>query len=135
MMSRLRYKLERFMQGRYGADELYKACIVIYLILLVLGIFIYSLILSFFTLFTLAFIFFRFFSKNIVARRRENEIYLSAKRGIRNYFTVLKKRFTDKEHVYRKCPKCKSTLRFPKKKGEHDAVCPKCNNNLKVKIR
>ena len=134
-MSKLRYKLARFMQGRYGPDELYKACIVIYLILLVLGVFFQSLILSFFTLFTVVFIFFRFFSKNIIARRRENNIYLSARNKIKHFFSVLKKRFTDKEHVYRTCPECKATLRFPKKKGEHDAVCPKCHKALKVKIR
>ncbi len=134
-MSRLRYKLAQFMQGRYGQDDLYKACIVIYLILLVLEIFIHSLILSFFTLFTLVFIFFRFFSKNIIARRRENNFYLSLKHKIKNFFSVQKKRLTDKEHVYRKCPACKATLRFPKKKGEHDAVCPKCKKPMKVKIR
>lgn len=134
-MSKLRYKLTQFMQGRYGPDELYKACIILYLILLVLGFFIGSWILSFFTLFTLVFIFFRFFSKNIIARRRENAFYLSAKHKIKSFFSITKKRFTDKSHVYRKCPECKATLRFPKKKGEHDAVCPKCQKALKVKIR
>ena len=133
-MSKLRNMIAQFMQGRYGQDELYRAMLVFYLILLVLDVFIKSIVLSIIISLCVIIIFFRFFSKNISARQKENAKYLTIKHKIKNGFSIFKKRLTDKDHVYRKCPECKATLRFPKKKGEHDAVCPKCHKPLKVKI-
>ena len=127
-----------FMQGRYGPDDLYKGCLILYLILLVLNIFIRSAtashIISCLLTLLVIWVFFRFFSKNISARQRENAKYLILKNKVKNSFGIFKKRFSDKNHVYRKCPSCKATLRFPRKKGTHDAVCPKCKNKIKVKV-
>lgn len=141
-MSQLKYKiayaLTTFMTGRYGSDDLYKDSFILYLILLVLNIFIGSPILSgiisgLMTLIVIS-VLFRYFSKNVTARQKENAKYLILKNKAKNKFGVFKKRFSDKTHVYRKCPSCKATLRFPRKKGTHSAVCPKCHKDFKVKI-
>ena len=134
-MDKLKFKLAMFMQGRYGQDDLYKGCLILYLILLVLNIFLHSRIISSLLVLLVVWTFFRFFSKNISARQRENAKYLILKSKVKSKYDFLKKRFSDKEHVYRTCPECHATLRFPRKKGVHDAVCPKCHKALKVKVR
>jgi len=137
-MNKLKYMFANFMQGRYGPDDLYKGSLILYLILLILNIFIVSPIISHIIsgLLTLVviFVFFRFFSKNIPARQKENAKYLILKNKVKAKLGIFKKHLTDKEHVYRKCHSCKATLRFPRKKGTHDAVCPKCKNKIKVKV-
>ena len=39
-----------------------------------------------------------------------------------------------KVSVFRKCPRCKAVIRFPRKKGEHRAKCPACGEKFRVKV-
>ena len=133
-MNKLKYKFALFMQGRYGIDDFYKFLLAIYTVLLILNCFIRSARIYLALLLLLFYIFFRVFSKNIASRQKENAKYLILKRKVGIFLQGTKKRFSDKDHVYRRCPHCKATLRFPRKKGAHDAVCPKCRKKLKVKI-
>lgn len=133
-MNKLKYKFMMFMQGRYGIDEFYNCLLVVYLILFIVNCFVHSTALSTLILLVIIYTFFRVFSKNISARQKENAKYLIIKRKVVQGFGNIKKRLGDKEHVYRRCPYCKATLRFPRKKGKHDAVCPKCRKDLKIKI-
>ena len=134
-MDKLKFKIAQFMQGRNGPDDLYKGCLILYVILLVLNMIFSSIVIDILLSFVLVLVFFRFFSKNISARHRENAKYLTTKHKVKTFTSNFKKRFSDKEHVYRKCPNCKATLRFPRKKGSHDAVCPRCSNKMKVNVR
>ncbi len=133
-MNRLKYKFMMLMQGRYGVDQFYNFLLILYLILLIINAFVHSLSINLAMLILLCYTFYRVFSKNIAARQKENAKYLIVKRKALNCFGDFKKRLTDKDHVYRKCPHCKATLRFPKKKGKHNAICPKCKKELKVRI-
>ena len=135
-MRKLKYWLFRFFSGRYGTDTLNKALTWIY----VGGVILYTIVTVFvppspwvgflyFIISTLmmVWIFFRMLSRNIVARRRENEKFCG-------FFKLRKNKFRDrKTHVYRKCPQCKAVLRLPKSKGKHFVVCPRCKNRFKVK--
>ena len=134
-MEKLKYKLMTFMQGRYGPDDLYKGSLVLYLILLVANVFFSSKIISILLSLLLVITLFRFFSKNISARQRENAKYLIMKRKFLDKFSLFKKRFSDKDHVYKKCPHCHAQLRFPRKKGRHNAFCPKCQKQFHVNVR
>ncbi len=134
-MEKLKFKLMMFMQGRNGPDDLYKGCLVLYLLLLVVNMFLNSRIITGLLSVILVIVFFRFFSKNISARHRENAKYLVLKSRVKNVLSTFKKRFSDREHVYRKCPACHATLRFPRKKGLHGAVCPKCRKNFQVNVK
>ncbi len=69
---------------------------------------------------------FRFLSRNIPKRREENEKFC-------NFFIRLKKRWTDKEHRYFKCPQCRQTVRVPRGKGTIKIRCPKCGNQFEKK--
>ena len=138
MMAKFKDKFIRFMYGRYamfGMDTFNKVLFWVYAgwiaVFLIADIFVpwvwftiaywaVSMLLSYW-------IFFRMFSKNIAARRRENE-------RLCGFFKLLKNKFKDrKTHVYRKCPKCKAVLRLPKSKGKHYVVCPRCKERFQVR--
>lgn len=128
----------RFMYGRYGVDAFYKFLFVIDLLLLITAIFTRGIIRWIFygvAFLCFAFMFFRIFSRNIEARKRENAVYLRIVGAVASFFRLQKCRFRDrKTHVFRKCPACHAVLRFPKVKGKHGAVCPQCGNHFEVHI-
>ena len=134
-MGKFKNKLYRFAYGRYGTDTLNKVLLWVYvvwvLVLSIVSLFIDSVWFSLFywvsTIALVIWMIFRMFSRNIVARRKENEKFC-------NFFKLRRNKFRDrKTHVYRKCPECKVVLRLPKSKGKHFVVCPKCKNRFKVK--
>lgn len=127
-------KLQKFMQGRYGPDDLYKFLLILYLLLFILELFIDSLILNFIELLVIIIMFYRFFSKNIYTRQKENREYLKLKAKFMVPFKNLKRNYQDREyHIYKKCKKCKSTLKLPlpPKRGIQHVRCPKCKDKIK----
>ncbi len=134
-MGKFTNKLARFFYGRYGNDTLNKVLTGIYLVWLItfsiLNIFIRTLAFTLIgwglTLILFIWILFRTMSRNIYARRRENDKFCG-------FFRLKRNKFRDrKTHVYRKCKKCKAVLRLPKAKGKHFVNCPKCHNRFQVK--
>lgn len=123
------------MYGRNGPDSLYKASLVLYIMLMVINIFARSVIISvlMWALFIRAM--YRCFSKNIYKRQQENIRYLQLSDKVKKRFSMTGTMLTDKEHYYKKCPHCKTILRLPRRKGEHTTVCPKCSGKIQVKIR
>ena len=123
------------MYGRYGTDTLSKVLLYVYfafvLICTIVSIFVRSIWFSLFYYVVasalVVWMFSRMFSKNIAARKRENDKFCG-------FFRLRKNKFRDrKTHVYRKCPACKAVLRLPKAKGKHFVVCPRCKNRFEVK--
>lgn len=129
-------KIQRFMYGRYGSDELYMFLFKIYLVLFFINLFCKLDILTYIELFLIIFMLYRFFSKNLYKRRRENTIFLNIKKKILKPFDVLKKNICDKNHVYKKCHKCKTILKLPLpiKRGIKTAKCPNCGNKVKLLV-
>ena len=128
-------KLAKMMYGRYGSDNLNRFLVFTACILTIVNIFISSIIITTVALIFLIICTVRMFSKNILARQKENARYLKISTPITGKFKLIKNKFKDrKTHVYKKCPKCKSVLRLPKKKGDHTVVCPKCRERFDVKI-
>lgn len=135
----LGYKIQRFMVGRYGADRLWRALIIFYLIAIVITNIVYRFSkvayysLSVLSLAILVFAVFRVFSKNIEARRKENQEWLRITGGIRQKFIFAKERNKQrKTHKFVKCKKCKKVLRLPKNKGKLNVSCPHCHNQFVV---
>ena len=125
-------KLIKFMQGRYGVDELYKFLFILYITSFIINIFLNSLILEIIGLIIVLFAFYRVFSKNIYKRSKENKEYLKLKKQIIKPFKNIKRNIKDKDNIYKKCPKCKTTLKLPipYKRGIKHTTCPKCKNKL-----
>ena len=127
-------KLQKFMIGRYGPDELYNFLLKLYIILFIIDLFFNSLALTIIELLIVIIMFYRFLSKNIYKRRKENNKYLRLKNKILKPFNNIKRNFKDKDYyVYKKCHKCKTTLKLPlpPKRGIQHVKCPKCKNRIK----
>lgn len=129
-----RERMARFLYGRNGPDTIYQVCIWTAFALAIIGIFTDSLLMSitYFALF--AYAMFRFFSRNVTKRRAENRAFCQFFASFGQFFKLGKRKLTDREHVYKKCPHCRAQLRLPRKKGEHEVRCPRCHDTFSVKI-
>lgn len=125
-------KIRKFMYGRYGPDELYKFQLILYFITIFIGIFVKSKVLSVIQLLLIISIIFRPMSKKIYKRSDENQIYLKIKNKIAKPFINIKRNIKDKDHIYKKCNKCKTTLKLPlpSKRGIKHAKCPHCGKRI-----
>ena len=125
-------RIRKFMYGRYGPDELYKFQLILYFITIFIGIFVRSKILSVIQLLLIISIFFRPMAKKIYKRIDENVRYLKIKNKITKPFINIKRNIKDKNHIYKKCHKCKTTLKLPipSKRGIKHAKCPHCGNRV-----
>ena len=97
----MKEKFMRFMQGRYGVDQLSKALPVIGLISVLLASFFRgSLIGTFFYYvgwFLIIYCYFRMFSKNVSKRYAENQAYLAKSYKIRCFFAKQKDLFRQRK--------------------------------------
>lgn len=135
-MNKIREKLAQFMVGRYGADQLNYALMVLYLVCFVLGI-IFEKAIIFTLLMWLLLIcsFFRMFSRNVYKRSQENEAFLNIWNKIKNFFVLNFSKIRDfRTKKYVKCPYCHAVLRLPRQRGNHTVRCPKCNDKFDIKI-
>ena len=133
---RFQEKLMRFLYGRNGADLLCRVCLWTGLTLSVVNMFLTSTVLSLVVFTLMAYGCFRVFSRNLMARRRENAAFTAFFNGIGKWCKLQKNKWRDrKTHVYRKCPKCKNTLRLPKIKGSHRVCCPCCGERFGVDVK
>ncbi len=123
----MREKLIRFMQGRYGMDQLSKFTTGASLFLLVLTLIFPNSILYLLAILLLVYSYFRMFSKNHTKRYKENQWFLKYYNPFhylfKNEVSVMRQRKT--HHIYN-CPSCKQKIRIPKGKGKIQIRCPKC---------
>lgn len=129
-----RYRLMQFMSGRYGVDGLFYAIFGVAAVLSIANIFIRALIIQIIVYSLVIFAFFRIMSRNIAARRRENQWFNKVKTWCIYKRNVHRQRKADYSHVYKKCPRCHAVLRLPRRKGKHTTVCPKCNKQFRVYV-
>ena len=134
MFRKLMDRFNRFMYGRYGADPLFYALILLYVVFTVFA----SLFSPLFLLLAYAAVIwaiYRYFSTDIYKRREENRKFLGIWQKIKNYFAYLRDRFRDRKVCrYRKCKYCHAALRLPIKKGKHSVKCPRCGKSFDVRI-
>lgn len=133
-MEKFRSRMQQFMYGRYGQDELSSALMMLGMICLFLSLFphmgaAYSLSLLLF-LFSL----YRSLSKNHAKRLREREQYLKLSDKPRRFFRIQVRRFRErKTYDYYKCNRCGTYNRIPKGHGKILITCPKCHNQFERK--
>lgn len=130
----MRRRFSDFMLGRYGPDQLYFALFVIAILLGLLSSITRFYILSLLSYLVLIFAIYRFFSRNIVKRRAENDVFLRYWGPVRYSFRRFKERLKSrKTHKFFKCPNCKNVLRVPKGKGKIQITCPRCGERFERK--
>lgn len=123
----MRERLQRFMIGRYGIDELSRFLMIIALVLCVLDIFIDNVLLGSVFMVLIFYVYYRMFSRNYNKRYQENAKFLQIQDRIVAKFnsekSIMKQRKT--HHIY-KCPTCGQKIRIPRGKGRICIICPKC---------
>lgn len=127
------YKMQGFMQGRYGDDELNRVLTTAGLICVLASCIGFLRYLSIPGMILCILSLFRMFSRNVYKRQLENRRFLSITGGIKRFFTTNFKRIKEsKTHSYYKCPSCKAYVRIRKPpKGKNIAVrCSKCGNEF-----
>lgn len=129
-----RYKLMQFMSGRNGIDNLFYVLFAVAAVISVINCFVNSFILQFIVWIILGYAFFRMLSRNIEARRRENQAFNRVMLKLKEKQSIRRQRKADYTHIYKKCPQCHAVLRLPRRKGKHTTVCPKCSKKFKVYV-
>lgn len=123
---------QKFMYGRYGADQLSNFMFVMYVLLVVLQMLFRStpagpilMVVSYVLVFLY---FFRVLSRNIYRRQMENQKFLKLWNPVKGFFRFLKLRFQERKGVNKvfRCPKCHQVVRVPRGKGKIAIRCPKC---------
>ncbi len=122
----MREKFYRFMQGRYGSDQLNRFLMIVALICFIISPFggrlFYVVGLG-----LLIYAYFRMLSRNIYKRREENSAYMRQQYKVKQRFATWKRDMSQRKthHIY-KCPSCKQKIRIPRGKGKIEVRCPKC---------
>lgn len=131
----MKEKMQRFMYGRYGADELGRVLSAVVLGCLVISMFASFLpVLSVFYWIGIALVIysiFRMFSKNTSKRYAENQKFLNWRYQMAVKRNQRKTRFAQRK-IYRfyKCPQCSQKVRVPRGKGKICITCPKCRTEF-----
>lgn len=144
----MREKLARFMQGRYGMDELGRFMTGVSLVVILLEMLTRWYFLSFVFWAMFVVIYYRMLSRDYGKRQQENQKFLTARYKFKTKwyqtfhkngnqyssnrnaggFERLQKDMQQRihYHIY-KCPSCGQKIRIPRGKGKIMVRCPKCH--------
>ena len=124
-LERVGLKLEGWMIGRYGQDELNRFLMYVSLICILFACFAPEW--TYVALLPMAWSMYRCYSKNVIKRRHERAAYLRLSAKPKQWFRLQKRKWNDrKTHKYFTCKECGATFRVPKGKGEIEVTCPNC---------
>lgn len=127
----LRCKMQRFMIGRYGFDELSKVMLIASVVCFLLSA---IRLLNSLAIVLLLCVYFRSLSKNFYSRNKELNTYYAIKNKAVKKFSLLRRIYNDR-YVYRyfKCKNCGAILRVPKGKGKITITCNVCKEKMNKK--
>ncbi len=114
-------------------DELNRFLLIMWLTTFIISFFVKSFFTDLLPILFLVLVIFRLASKNKTRRYKENKTFLKIIKIITKPFTNIIRNFKDrKTFVYKKCHKCKTTLKLPlpNKRGINHAKCPNCGNRV-----
>ena len=135
----MRNKLQQFMQGRYGADALYRLLLVGAVMCSVLSVLTAenAAVGGLFSAASMALIcwaIFRALSRNIEKRYLENLYFLEWLGSVRRALRLRKEKHRQrKDYKFFVCPNCSTNLRVPKGKGKVNITCTKCGTRFQGK--
>lgn len=133
-LDKIRASLARFMSGRYGADQLSYAMVILALVMMVVGALSGLGLLTLMADALMIVMFVRMLSKDRYRRAHENQVYLEKTQNVRRAVTEWMNRVKNsKKYRYFTCPKCKSRLRVPRGVGNVTITCKSCGNKFDKK--
>ena len=122
----MKAKLQQFMMGRYGLDDLGRFLNTLVLVILLLGALLFPQITGV-AIGIMLLCYFRILSRNTYKRAQENAAYLRVRHKVTGKLSVQWQKIKSyKTHRFFRCPSCRQTLRVPKGKGTITVTCPKC---------
>lgn len=132
---KMKERIMRFMQGRYGVDTFCRFLLVAGLTVVFLSAFLGSSVVGmiFYLLgwVMIIYCYFRMFSRNVSKRYAENQAFLAKTYKIRSFFQKQKNIWNQRRvyHIYT-CPNCRQKIRIPRGKGKIEIRCPKCGTTF-----
>ncbi len=128
-------RFRRFMQGRYGVDQLSHFLLFLTLFLMLIRSFlrrgVFSSVLCGLAMLFLICSYYRILSKNHYQRYRENEWYLQYSNRVKYFYDRGKIRLRErKTHKIFRCPDCGQNIRVPRGKGKIAITCPVCKTEF-----
>ena len=127
MLNEFRYRFTKFMQGRYGVDNLSRFLLWVLVGIIVVNTFVRSSLLHLIQFVLLIVLYFRIFSRNIPKRYEENQQFLRFQSRFTSFFKNFRSNMSQLKdyHIY-KCPHCNQKIRIPRGKGHIMVRCPSC---------
>ena len=131
----LREKLQRFMVGRNGMDQLGRflsfLCCLFLVVSLPLGSSVFGTFFFALALVLLVYGYVRTFSKNLARRQEENRRYLALRDQVTGRLRNGRERLRlRRDYRFYRCPECRTMTRVPKGKGKLRITCPKCGSQF-----
>lgn len=117
---RCKWKLQRFMQGRNGTDEMNRVLTYVLVVLYVVSLFAKSTLLYYIAFAGFIYVIFRTMSRNLYARREENRKFVTRLETARIKFEQRK------DYKIFRCKGCGRNIRVPRGKGKIEVTCPMC---------
>lgn len=123
--------LQRFMEGRYGVDQLNRFLLGATFVTMLGSMLFRSAALNTLSVLLLVICYVRLLSRNIRKRYDENMMYLQYRDRFIRFWKQLKSRMEQRKthHIY-KCPTCGQKIRVPRGKGKICITCPKCKTEF-----
>ncbi len=121
-------KMQQWMSGRYGYDELSRDLSLLALALMFLSLIPSLLFLYVPTILLCIWSLFRCYSRNLEKRQAERTAYLRFTGKVKGWVSLRRTMWKEgKTHRYFRCEACGMVLRVPKGKGKIQISCPKCH--------
>jgi len=124
----MKQKIQHFMMGRYGADQLGQLLIGISVAALLISLFTRLDIFYIFALGLMGYEYYRMMSRQIERRYSENQKFMNWRYQLAIKWNRKKEHIRQrKTHRFYKCPSCRQNVRVPRGKGKICITCPKCS--------
>lgn len=131
---KLSARMQIWMQGRYGQDELNRGLLWIALVLVLLGSFFDAALFSTLAMVLLLWSLFRCYSRDISRRSSERAQWLKLVNKIKGFFDLQQRRWRDrKSYKYFRCKSCGAVMRVPRGKGTVRIRCSRCQREINGK--
>jgi len=123
-MKRINKKLNEFLKGRYGLDDLGRVLVAASSIVCILGIILKNELIAYLSILGFIFAIYRIMSQQHWERRNENRIYIS-------YTKLWKLRYENRKYsrIYM-CKRCGKYIRVPRGKGKIQITCTSCGDKI-----
>ncbi len=126
----MREKMQRFMWGRYGNDNLNQFLLAVAFVCLIIS-FLGGGVFYILATVIMVFAYYRMFSRNISKRSAENHQSLKPHKHDRRFFIKQQWEWRHrKTYPNYRCPNCRQKIRVPRGRGRIAISCRKCGNEF-----